>query len=191
MAKVRSRDKRCLQIDAAADIQPDIPVQSSEGKVIDYKSEGWNGTVFRGIQTNGYHVIGFLQMFSDFGTECSITGTVFRDFDPVYEHFCNMSSAVKLQEYSLAVQICGKNQDLAVPADHFVVGRRGVMQRAFPDRMGKTDDSARSTALHKIFRPGRGEFPVVVDSNHSAEVPFSLLIRYYHIFLSLWEKVVN
>ena len=116
-------------------------------------------------------------MIGDLSAECGITGTMFRDFDFIDIYFCNMSGAVKLKKYPFAGKIPGKIQYLPVSADHLIVGGRGIVQRAFPYGMGKTNGSARSIAPHKIFRPGGGEFPVVVDSNHCAEIPFVLLIR--------------
>ena len=80
------------------DIQPDLPVQSAIGQIVNDKAKRRHRRIFCGIQLHRQQVFAGADCFGDFHPECRVAAAVGGHFPAIDINCGNMCRAVKLQK---------------------------------------------------------------------------------------------
>ncbi len=154
------------------DVQPDLPVQSAVGQIVDHKAEGRDGGVLRAVETDGQLVLrAVAHEIADLHPEGGVAAAVLGAFDTVTIHRGDVGGTVKLQKEALAPIFGGDVQLPPVAGDHLVVPGPGIMQGTLLYRVGQADRTGCPLKAHKVLRPGFAELPVVAQADHACVLP--------------------
>ena len=166
--EIRGGDVQIFDIGLFPYIQPDFPVQTAVGQIVDNEAKGRHLGIFGGVQLHRQQVFPTRDCrLGDVRPEGCIAAPVVGHFLAVEVHRGNVSGAVKLQEQPLPCQLFSQLQFSAVAADHLVGSMVGVMQRDLLHRMGQPDRFRLPDTGRKFFRPVFRKFPVVAKAQHS------------------------
>ena len=160
----RRMDKQIFHPALGRRFQPDLPVQSAIGQVVDHKAEGRHLGILPGVQTNReqvplipVHQIGNLQ------GKRRITAPVLPRPLSVDKHHRLMGRAVKSKEKPGSVR--RDREASAVAADHLIVSGGSVVQRHLPAGMGQTHRlRLHGFSPQKGFGAGFREFPGIAQT---------------------------
>ena len=170
-------DEQVGQAAFGGGFQPDLPVQTAVGQVINDKAKGRNGRVFTGIQLHGQQVFTLpVHKVGDLHRKAGIAAPVLPGNPAVDPHHCLMGGSVKADKQPGRSLYRRHPEPFAVAADHLVIGGGGIVQWHLPAGMGQADGLLfwYRQPLAKGFRPVSCKLPVLAKAVfHRGSTPSS------------------
>ena len=171
--RVGGGDEDVFQIALFPDVQPDLPVKTAVGQIIDHEAEGRHQGVLGGVQLDCQDVLDAERhRVGDLSPEARVAAPVVGHFPAVHVDGGDVGRAVELQEDPFAPELFAQGQHLAVAADHLVGLVVRIVEGQLPYRVGEPHRLAVTFAGSEAIGPLLREYPIIAKTDHEKPPPY-------------------